>query len=235
MSLKNRNQDILFYAIVVQFILIGFLIFQIYQLNTKLNITNALLSRTFAIENASVKDVHLNVNEHDIVIGNIEAPIPVFIYTSYGCSFCSEFFMKDFPELNKSFIETGIVKLVVRFMISGNDPKKTLAASLALASNKADRFQSYNEMMLVQYKNLDSVQMIIKTEEILQGNENLLASSKLYKEQLTLDYNEAKFIGVKGTPSFVIDGKLYTGYKNFNELQKIIEKLCEEKFQNCED
>jgi protein-disulfide isomerase len=236
-SKLNKNLNLQFYTILILFVLIGFLGFQVYQLNAKLKITNALLSRTFVQENASVKDISITSSKNDIVLGNETAPVELIVFTNYGCSFCKNFFMKDFDKINQNYIQNGIVKVVIRFMVNENNEKKLLAAKLAIEAYRNGKFESFNKVMDKYYSDADSSLLVQKAKEIGITDESIvhILSSELIHKQLLLDYKEAKLKGVKGTPSFVVDGKLHTGYKNYEFLSERIDEIHDEVMENCNE
>ena len=49
--------------------------------------------------------------------------------------------------------------------------------------------------------------------------------SSRYKQEITDDFAEARRIGAQGTPTFMINGRRYTGFMTWANLQGVIERL----------
>jgi len=56
----------------------------------------------------------LDIKMNDLVIGDANAPVTMVEYSSLSCPHCAQFHTNVLPQLQKNFIDTGKVKLVVR-------------------------------------------------------------------------------------------------------------------------
>ena len=59
----------------------------------------------------------------DVVFGYKAAPATVFMYASYQCTYCRYFFAWTYPELKKNYLDTGKLKLVVKWLDFGERPQ----------------------------------------------------------------------------------------------------------------
>jgi len=50
----------------------------------------------------------------DQVIGNAAAPVTLIEYSSLTCPHCADFHTKTLPQIKKTYIETGKVKMIIR-------------------------------------------------------------------------------------------------------------------------
>ena len=88
----KKIADVLFIAILVQIFFMGLFGYLLYDLNKKINITNTLLKQTNFNRQFDAKDLLIKSNNNDIILGDLEAPMEIFLYTDYHCKFCQQFF-----------------------------------------------------------------------------------------------------------------------------------------------
>ncbi len=130
-------------------------------------------------------------------------------------------------EVEKAYIETGKARFVyVDFIVEGES--SLLAAEAAHCAGEQDAFWPYHDLLFEQQSR----------QEI--NNESL----KGYAEQLGLDTKsfgtcldenkyrdlvlgltqEAHKIGLKGTPSFIINKQLIPGLPDFEQMKQVIDE-----------
>lgn len=169
----------------------------------------------------------IKVNEDrplDIVFGNHDAKLAIYMYSSYSCSYCTLFFTDVFPDIKKEYINSGEVKLILRLTVKSNNIDIQNAMKTAVCINKYGNYEYLHELLLNDSKVVvthDFREMVnefidkdIYVAECILGNE-----AEEYLNQNVKDYETLKF---KGTPTFIIGNKIYTGYQNFEEFEKII-------------
>lgn len=165
-------------------------------------------------------------NELDIVYGKDSADITVFMFSSYNCSFCRKFFRDVFPDVDKEYIQTGKVKLVVKPVAIEKSGPVVNSIKLAVCINRFGDFTKLNELLLTEPKVVYTDKFESVTNELIQKNEfvaecMLTDMAEKYIMRNYIDFNRLK---CTGTPTFVINNKIYKGYKTYDEFQKIIEK-----------
>jgi len=52
--------------------------------------------------------------------------------------------------------------------------------------------------------------------------------SSRYKQEITDDFAEARRIGAQGTPTFMINGRRYTGFMAWDNLRGVVERMLAE-------
>ncbi|MDY0200141.1 MAG: thioredoxin domain-containing protein [Bacteroidales bacterium] len=160
----------------------------------------------------------------DIVFGDSNAPLAIFMYSSYSCSYCKLFFTDVFPNLEKEYINNGKVKLVMRLTVKSNSIDTQNAMRTAVCVNKYGDYTYLHELLLSNSKVVvtndfrDMVNEFIEKDiyvaECILGGE-----AEEYLAQNVADFETLK---LKGTPSFIIDNQVYTGYQNSEKFNQII-------------
>lgn len=154
--------------------------------------------------------------------GNKNAPVKVVVYADFECPYCRV----AVPALRKISLERpDMVALYFKnFPIKSH--RHALSASQVLVA--ADKQGKFWEMLDLMYKESDySEQLYIKLAKSLKLNieqfnkdrqdKSLIARIK--KEKL-----EAMSFDIFGTPGILINGKLYSGPKTYEELSDILEE-----------
>jgi protein-disulfide isomerase len=169
----------------------------------------------------------VNIQEErplDIVFGNHDAKLSIYMYSSYSCSYCTLFFTDVFPELEKEYINSGEVKLILRLTVKSNNIDIQNAMKTAVCINKYGNYEYLHELLLndskvvVTHEFRDMVNSFIDKDiyvaECILGNE-----AEEYLNKNVQDYETLK---LKGTPTFIIGNKIYTGYQDYEKFEQII-------------
>ena len=165
------------------------------------------------------------------VLGNEDAPITIYEFSSLGCTHCADFHLDTLPKIKKEFIESGKVKVVfAEFPI---DSKSMKAAMLARCMPK----DKYFDFLSTLFKKQLSWGLSFKTEKILASyaeaegmpvedanacmNNNAIASEIMYVRQQAMEK-----LGIIATPSFLVRSakgeELITGAPSYEALSNLI-------------
>ncbi|MDO9413209.1 MAG: DsbA family protein [Pseudolabrys sp.] len=187
-----------------------------------------------ALAQAKVSEVELMAPGAlpDMVMGDPKASVTVIEYASMTCPHCATFTEKTFPELKKRYIDTGKVKFIFREF-----PLDQLAAAafmLARCSGETDS-SKYFTMIDTMFKQqrvwavekpLPPLLALAKQAGFTQASfDACLQNQKLLDGiEATRNRGADKF-KVQSTPSFFINGTLFTGALSIDEMAKAIDPL----------
>ncbi len=180
------------------------------------------------------------------ILGNPAAPNKVVEYLSYTCGHCADFEMKEAPAFKTQFVATGKASLEIRNLVL--NPIDLTAAMLARCGGKAKFFGNQKHLLSTQAtwlgkaKNISAAtQEKLKTQDytgfmvgtfdeiglgpIMQQRgiapaqaKACLADKAAFK--MIIGMTEAgSALGVRGTPSFLVNGVLQDHIHNTAELQ----------------
>lgn len=171
-------------------------------------------------------------------IGNKNAPVSIYEYSSFGCYHCADFHLDTLPKLQKDFIDSGKVKLVfVNFPL---DSKSMMAAMIADCMPE----KNYHEFIKLLFKKQRDWGLSLRTEKLLTEYASLNGLSKedvakcLKNEKLAQNIIEDRQqaiekLKVQGTPALLIvskDGKVVIhGAPDYNQLKAFLEKKLTNK------
>lgn len=169
----------------------------------------------------------------DMVMGDPDAPVTVIEYASFTCPHCANFHATTFKELKKSYIDTGKVRFIHREVFF--DRYGLWAAMVARCGGQLRYFgvadliytdqQSWTQGEPAQIA--DNLRRIGRTSGL--SNDQLDACLQdAEKAQALVAWNDAntKADGISGTPSFVIEGELYSNMSYADFAALLDEKLA---------
>ena len=183
------------------------------------------------------------------ILGNPAAPNKVVEYLSYTCGHCAEFEMKEAPALKAQYVATGKASLEIRnFILNAVD---LTASMLARCGGKAKFFGNQSHLLATQSvwlgkaKNISpATQAKLKTQDYagfmigvfdeiglapimqqrgitpVQAKACLADKAGLNNVIAMTDAGSA--LGVRGTPSFVVNGVLQDHMHSFAELKAVL-------------
>jgi protein-disulfide isomerase len=152
--------------------------------------------------------------------GDVNAKYKTAVFSDFSCSYCRQFFQKEFDQILEKNIRSGEVLFIWKDVSAPkNKDEKPTAVFLAAAQkqNKAYEalkllFSTGKKISEAEFPELalklamDTVQM----KEFMADKNNIT--------EIQADYAYAQTCKIEGTPSFVINGLLYSGYLSADEF-----------------
>jgi protein-disulfide isomerase len=156
--------------------------------------------------------------------GNAQAPVTIVEFSDFKCPFCS----RAQPTL-KQVLERyrGKVKLVYRdFPLEAIHPEARRAAEAARCAHDQEKFWPYHDLLfshfpqvgledLRQYANQAGLDAVRFEKCLTEGT---------HRETIQRDIDEAKRLGVAGTPAFFINGRPLSGAQPIDAFVRIIDE-----------
>lgn len=168
----------------------------------------------------------------DMVLGKADAPLTVTEYASYTCPHCANFHDAVFEKFKANYIDTGKVRFVYREVYF--DKYALWAAMVARCGGE------------LRYFGISDILFQTQRDWLASGNDAGIAealrkvglTAGLGKEQLDACMNDgataqamvaayqtnATADKIEGTPSFIINGKLYSGEMSYQDFAKILDE-----------
>lgn len=169
----------------------------------------------------------LEIQPTDVVLGDADAPVTIVEYASMSCSHCADFHNDIFPQIKQNYIETGKVKFVLRDL-----PWDNIAMGVSKIARCAPKEQFYpliTAFMRTQSKWIKSMDPLGDLKQVarlagLDGTavDRCIKDAALH-EQIVASKNTAQKLGVRGTPTFFINGEMLGGVRNYSEIKSILD------------
>lgn len=171
----------------------------------------------------------------DLEMGNKDAKVVMVEFASLSCPACAAFHKEALPTLKEKYIDTGKMRLLMRDHPL-NDP--AFAASLlsrcADDNDKAVKLQSVlfdkQRYWLGERDILDRLYEIGKQAGFTREKfEACIGDQAKYEKLLKQRNHSADAYGIRGTPSFFINGERFTGdFTDPEAFAKIIDPLLKQ-------
>ena len=145
-------------------------------------------------------------------LGDENAPITLIEFGDYQCFFCNKFFHETEANIITNYVDTGKVKIIFKdFTIIG--PDSILAANAAHCANDQGKFWEYHDELYNNWAGenngwASSENLIKFAQNVGLDHEqfNQCMSSGKYQQKVTASSNDARNLGITGTPAFFIIG-----------------------------
>lgn len=158
--------------------------------------------------------------------GSKDAEVTMVEFSDFQCPFCGRFFEQTLPLIESQYIKTGKVKFVYKdFPLDSIHPQATPAALAARCSGEQGKFWEYHDLIFQNQQLLgdSSYSQWAADLDLDIDKFNDCYDSKKYLKAVQQDFNEGNNAGVRGTPGFLINGKLVSGAQPFSVFQQVIE------------
>ena len=172
------------------------------------------------------------------VLGRADAPVTLVEFSDYECAYCKHFHANVYERLKKEFVDTGLVRYVVRdFPLQMHKYSVVTARGARCAAKEGKYWEMRHALYIAPSQDLEGVVEAGRTvgmdgprlKECIT-NANLNASIKK-------DLDEGNRIGVPATPAFVIgrsrgdrvEGTLMVGSRPYEAYESRIRALLPPK------
>ncbi len=164
------------------------------------------------------------------VSGEDSAPVTIVEFTDYQCPFCSRFAEETHGKIVDTYVTTGKVKYIVRDLPLPFHPHAQEAAEAARCAGDQGKYMEMYDELFVNQKAWAEATKVIDIYTGYAGEIGLniavfseCLSSGTKTEAVKADLALAEELGINGTPSFVINGKILVGAQPFENFKAVIE------------
>ncbi len=157
------------------------------------------------------------------------APITIIEYGDFGCVFCSKFHKETFQQVIDNYVKTGKARFMFKQMpIVQLHPGADIAALGAECAADQDQFWPYHELVFAQGQASFTPDQVKSYAQQLkldmpkwEGCVNKQDGAAAQRVQV--DMTEAGEVGVRGTPTFLINGRLLVGAQPYAAFQRVLD------------
>ena len=139
-------------------------------------------------------------------LGAGDAPLTLVEFTDYQCPFCSRFHRLTFPDLKKTYIDTGKIRFISRDLPLEFHNNALLAARAARCAGEQDKYWELRDVLSSNPNNLSQQAILTYARDLSLDTKRLQTclNSEQYRGDIQKDVTEAHAIGITGTPGFVL-------------------------------
>ncbi|MDY7075623.1 MAG: PCYCGC motif-containing (lipo)protein [Chloroflexota bacterium] len=165
--------------------------------------------------------------------GDLTASVIIEEFSSYQCSFCNKYFLESYPQVVEGYVETGQVLYVFRDYPLPTQPQSQLAAEAANCAGQAGGANAYWAMhdrlfeRQAEWSGKGHAAAIFKEYAAELGIDRAgfgeCLDSGATRVQVEADATEGNARGVKGTPTFFINGQPLVGAQPYAAIAQVID------------
>ena len=168
----------------------------------------------------------------DMSLGNPAAKVTVMEFASLGCPICSKWNNDLFAAFKTKYIDSGKVHYVLKEFSTGDAPVAAAGFLLARCAGKDKYFQVVDAVfrqeadLLETDRNAEKRDRLVKVAQSAGIPETQFDACTSNDDSLKA-FNDrveaaAKQYNIDSTPTFIINGKTFTGYQDLPAMDKAI-------------
>jgi len=166
------------------------------------------------------------------LMGSPDAPVEVSEFADYQCPACENFESIQFPSVQEQLIATGMVRWRYRDFPLEMHPHARVAAHAAACADEQSKFWEMHSLIYARQsvwsrvRNASAVFSDYAGEVGLDVNryDECMKSAK-YAGRIQASVDEGIKLGVNGTPTFLIGGRLYSNVLGSDSLRALVRAL----------
>lgn len=171
-----------------------------------------------------------DLEDGDPVLGNPKAPVTIVEFGDYQCPFCGRFFQTTERQIIDTYVKSGKVRFIYRdFAFLG--PESEMAAIATECANEQGKFWQYHDYLFTHqdgenegaFSNVHLKEFAEKLG-LDSGKFDQCLDDKKYKDEVARDVEAGRLLGVNGTPSSFVNGKMLTGAVPYAQFQSLIDE-----------
>jgi protein-disulfide isomerase len=176
---------------------------------------------------------NLKIDNNAVVIGPDDAAIKIKIFSSFTCPHCAKFHLNVVPEIEKKYVDTGLVQLV--FIDFPLDQAAFNVSKLLHCIEKKNQINFMDDIYKNQTQwasgsNIEDINIKLKKIVKVFGIdddqfEKCLINDKIGDKILNNRIDAGKKYSISATPTIVINEKKLEDSANFKNIKKQIESI----------
>ncbi len=179
------------------------------------------------IQNPTHADIFAQSPLPEMAFGSPAAPVTIVQYASLTCPHCRNFHMTVFPDLKRTYIDTGKVRYILREFPIG---KTSGMATIALRCAPLDKYLTlYGKFMeqqpqwVSQEVRLDPIFAVAQQVGMTRPQFDSCAENQGMIENLKWVKERGRKLGIIGTPNYFVGDKLVKKELTMADIRELVE------------
>ncbi|MEM3030926.1 MAG: DsbA family protein [Candidatus Micrarchaeia archaeon] len=159
--------------------------------------------------------------------GNASAPVLIVEYSDFQCPYCAEFWRATLPAIERDFVSTGKARFAYKhFPIENIHPLAAAAAEAAECAGDQGRFWEYHDLLFANQNSLSEGSLVSFAANLSLDLPlfNACLEERAKAGLVAAHQSEGLANGVRGTPTFFINGRIVSGAQPYPVFKNIIEE-----------
>jgi protein-disulfide isomerase len=165
------------------------------------------------------------LSDDDAVKGDPDAPVTIVEWSDFECPFCGRFYENTLPQIEEQYINTGKAKLVYRdYPLSFHRNAQKSAEATECAGEQGKFWEMHDKLFESGVTGgVDAFKQYAVELGLDTASFNSCLDSGQMAAEVQKDMAEGQANGIRGTPGFIINGKVISGAQPFAAFQQVIE------------
>lgn len=178
---------------------------------------------TVAADANNIKRVDVSTDD-DPSIGPADAKVTIIEFSDYQCPYCQVWYKQVYQQLLASY--PGKLRFVYRDLPLPMHPEAVPAAEAANCAGEQNAYWKYHDALFNQQYGLNRTAYDQYATDLgldIQAFDACLESHR-YQGEIQADAADAARVGINGTPSFVVNGRILVGALPFSDFKAVIDE-----------
>lgn len=173
--------------------------------------------------NGEVQRVEVSTDD-DPSLGPEDAPITIIEFSDFQCPYCATWYQQTFARLIAEYPDQ--IRFVYRDLPLPMHSEAIPAAEAANCANEQGAFWQYhNALFSGQYVlGRESYEKYAQSLGLDMTSFTACLDDQRYQDEILADAEDASQVGINGTPSFVINGRILVGALPYSDFKAIIDE-----------
>ena len=168
--------------------------------------------------------VNVSVDD-DPAWGPEDAPVVIVEFSDFQCPFCGRFHQETYPRIREVYGDR--IRFVYRDMpLPQIHPDAILAAQAAECADEQGAFWNYHDLLFSNQQDLSRTALGSYATQLELSIEvfNQCLDTERYQQEVSSDLQAADSYGIRGTPTFFINGRPIVGAQPFEVFAAVIDE-----------
>lgn len=162
------------------------------------------------------------VRSHNPARGPEDAPVTIVEFSDFECPYCGRHFQQTYPKIIEEYGDE--VRMVFKHLPLAFHSNAKPAAVAAQCAAREGKFWELHDLLFRNQRSLSENNILELGGQIGLGDEWAQCfKNRETMEQVEQDLDDAQSVGVRGTPTFLVNGKIIPGAVPFRSFKQRIE------------
>jgi protein-disulfide isomerase len=171
-------------------------------------------------------------NDDPRALGDPNAPVLIVEFTDFECPFCKRFVEETRPQIVERFVETGVVRFVIRDMpLNDIHPAAQISAAASRCAADQNQFWPMYERLFATHQVEWGGAPVRDREVFIAFAADLGLDATAFTAclddpattaEVIAETQAAGSLGINSTPSFLVNGRLVRGALPFSTFERLI-------------
>ncbi|MDP3994420.1 MAG: DsbA family protein [bacterium] len=172
------------------------------------------------------QDLQVETASFGQTLGKKEAKVTMVEFSDFQCPYCQRFSQDTFPQIKKDYIDTGKIYYVFHNYPLLTHQYSQKASEATLCAGEQGKFWEMHDQIFTNQQKIavSDLKNYAQTLELKTNDFNSCLDSGKEAGAVNKDKELGDKLGVSGTPTFFVNGRLVSGALPFSSFKVILDE-----------